>query len=48
MSWRGLINKSTDIESLREECENPITQYCGFDPTGDSLNAGHLRRTHRP
>ncbi|MDK7885546.1 tyrosine--tRNA ligase [Corynebacterium striatum] len=42
LSWRGLINQSTDLESLREECENPITLYCGFDPTGDSLHAGHL------
>ncbi|MFI5505812.1 tyrosine--tRNA ligase [Corynebacterium kutscheri] len=40
--WRGLINNSTDIDALREACENPITLYCGFDPTGDSLHAGHL------
>lgn len=40
--WRGLINQSTDIDALREACENPITLYCGFDPTGDSLHAGHL------
>lgn len=42
LSWRGLINQSTDLEALREECEQPITLYCGFDPTGDSLHAGHL------
>ncbi|WP_293773012.1 tyrosine--tRNA ligase [uncultured Corynebacterium sp.] len=42
LQWRGLINQSTDIEALKEECENPITLYCGFDPTGDSLHAGHL------
>ena len=40
--WRGLINQSTDVEALREACEQPITLYCGFDPTGDSLHAGHL------
>lgn len=40
--WRGLINQSTDIDALREACEQPITLYCGFDPTGDSLHAGHL------
>lgn len=40
--WRGLINDSTDIDALREACEQPITLYCGFDPTGDSLHAGHL------
>lgn len=42
LAWRGLINQSTDLEALREECESPITLYCGFDPTGDSLHAGHL------
>lgn len=42
LSWRGLINQSTDLDALREACENPITLYCGFDPTGDSLHAGHL------
>lgn len=42
LSWRGLINQSTDLEALREECKQPITLYCGFDPTGDSLHAGHL------
>lgn len=40
--WRGLINQSTDIDALREACEQPISLYCGFDPTGDSLHAGHL------
>ncbi|AFH90785.2 tyrosine--tRNA ligase [Corynebacterium pseudotuberculosis] len=40
--WRGLINDSTDIDALKEACEQPITLYCGFDPTGDSLHAGHL------
>ncbi|MDO5374441.1 MAG: tyrosine--tRNA ligase [Corynebacterium glutamicum] len=42
LSWRGLINQSTDLESLREEASTPITLYCGFDPTGPSLHAGHL------
>lgn len=42
LAWRGLINQSTDLDALREACENPITLYCGFDPTGDSLHAGHL------
>ena len=40
--WRGLINQSTDRDELREACENPLTLYCGFDPTGASLHAGHL------
>ena len=37
-----MINQSTDLEQLREACEQPITLYCGFDPTGPSLHAGHL------
>ena len=40
LQWRGLINQSTDLEQLREACEQPITLYCGFDPTGPSLHAG--------
>ena len=40
--WRGLINQATDVDELRAACEQPITLYCGFDPTGASLHAGHL------
>ncbi|AZA09360.1 tyrosine--tRNA ligase [Corynebacterium pseudopelargi] len=40
--WRGLINDSTDVDALREHTEQPIALYCGFDPTGSSLHAGHL------
>lgn len=40
--WRGLINQSTDLDELQAACEEPITVYCGFDPTGSSLHAGHL------
>ena len=42
LQWRGLINQSTDLDQLREACEQPIALYCGFDPTGPSLHAGHL------
>ena len=42
LQWRGIINQSTDIDALREACELPVTLYVGFDPTGDSLHAGHL------
>ena len=43
LTWRDLINQSTDLDSLREVTEaGPITLYCGFDPTGPSLHAGHL------
>ncbi|MGW0044740.1 tyrosine--tRNA ligase [Rhodococcus sp. NPDC003348] len=43
LTWRGLIQQSTDIDALRREAEaGPVTLYCGFDPTGPSLHAGHL------
>lgn len=42
LSWRGLINQSTDLDALKQACAEPITLYCGFDPTGASLHAGHL------
>lgn len=42
IEWRGLINQSTDLEALRAVTQEPITLYCGFDPTGPSLHAGHL------
>ena len=42
LEWRGLINQSTDLDALRTTAETPISLYCGFDPTGPSLHAGHL------
>ena len=42
LEWRGLINQSTDLGNLREAAAAPISLYCGFDPTGPSLHAGHL------
>lgn len=40
---RGLIQQTTDIEALsRALDEGPLTLYCGFDPTADSLHIGHL------
>ena len=40
---RGLVQESTDLGTLRERLdEGPITVYCGFDPTADSLHVGHL------
>ena len=38
---RGLINQITD-EGLIKKLNSPITLYCGFDPTGDSLHVGSL------
>lgn len=41
--WRGLIHVSTDQEALRELLAgDPITYYCGFDPTAPSLHLGNL------
>lgn len=43
LEYRGLINQVTDREGLEAELKKgPITLYCGFDPTGDSLHIGHL------
>jgi len=43
LQWRGLIADCTDLEALRLRlARGPITLYCGFDPTGDSLHVGHL------
>jgi tyrosyl-tRNA synthetase len=43
LKWRDLIADCTDLEGLRKRlAEGPITLYCGFDPTADSLHVGHL------
>jgi tyrosyl-tRNA synthetase len=43
LEWRGLIADCTDRVELAKRLERgPITLYCGFDPTGDSLHAGSL------
>ena len=43
LSWRGLINQTTDDANLpRLLAEKPRTVYVGFDPTADSLHVGHL------
>ncbi len=44
LQWRGLLADCTDLAGLRERLATgrPITVYCGFDPTGDSLHVGHL------
>jgi len=41
--WRGLVHVSTDQDALRTLLAgDPITYYCGFDPTAPSLHLGHL------
>src|ERR1035437_6176136 len=43
LQWRGLLASCTDLDALRKRiAEGPVTLYCGFDPTGDSLHVGHL------
>ena len=43
LEWRGLLADCTDMAALRKRvAEGPLTLYCGFDPTGDSLHVGHL------
>ncbi|MGD0653177.1 MAG: tyrosine--tRNA ligase [Thermoguttaceae bacterium] len=59
LSWRGLINQTTDDINLQRFLrEKPRTVYVGFDPTADSMHVGHLmalmilrrfqRAGHRP
>ncbi|MEO0025051.1 MAG: hypothetical protein RL196_1492 [Actinomycetota bacterium] len=43
LKWRGLVALSTDAEELEKALAgNPITYYCGFDPTAASLHLGNL------
>jgi tyrosyl-tRNA synthetase len=40
---RGLIHDATDLDALGARlAQGPIGVYVGFDPTADSLHAGHL------
>ena len=40
--WRGLIADCTDTAELTKRLAAPITLYCGFDPTAESLHVGNL------
>lgn len=43
LEWRGLLSQSTDREQLAQALDGePITYYCGFDPTAPSLHIGNL------
>ena len=43
LEFRGQIYQNTDPEGLAELlAEGPITAYCGFDPTADSMTVGNL------
>lgn len=43
LQWRGLVHVSTDPAALKNLLAGePITYYCGFDPTAPSLHLGNL------
>lgn len=43
LKWRGLVYDVINEEELEKRLEEkPITLYCGFDPTADSLHIGSL------
>lgn len=43
LKWRGLVYDIINEEELEKRLEKePITLYCGFDPTADSLHIGSL------
>jgi tyrosyl-tRNA synthetase len=42
LKWRGLVADCTDAAELEKKLAAPITLYCGFDPTADSLHVGSL------
>ena len=43
LKWRGLVHVSTDEAELEKLLAgDPVTYYCGFDPTAPSLHMGNL------
>jgi tyrosyl-tRNA synthetase len=42
LTWRGLLQQSSDPELAAKMRAEPFTLYCGFDPTSDSLHIGNL------
>lgn len=42
LQWRSLVADCTDTAELTRKLSTPITLYCGFDPTADSLHVGNL------
>ena len=43
INWRGFVHVSTDESELHALLAGePITYYCGFDPTAPSLHLGNL------
>ena len=43
LQWRDLVANCTDLDGLGlRMASRPITLYCGFDPSRDSLHVGNL------
>jgi tyrosyl-tRNA synthetase len=43
LEWRGLVALTTDRDALAKDlADGPLTLYCGFDPTAESLHIGNL------
>jgi tyrosyl-tRNA synthetase len=43
LQWRGLLADCTDPQAVAARIgQGPLTLYCGFDPTADSLHVGSL------
>lgn len=42
LQFRGIIKQVTDPELEQALASGPMTLYCGFDPTADSLHVGSL------
>src|SRR5438094_4959779 len=43
LRWRGQLADCTDLDALTQRiAQGPVTLYCGFDPTADSLHVGNL------
>lgn len=44
LMWRGLVKDHTDIDEFSARLDaGPITLYCGYDPTAESLHIGSLQ-----
>lgn len=41
LNERGLVSQCTD-ENIHKRLTKPVSAYCGFDPTADSLHVGSL------
>jgi tyrosyl-tRNA synthetase len=43
LQWRGLLFQAIDLDGLTGRmAQGPVTLYCGFDPTAQSLHVGNL------